>query len=408
MFPGPWTDNDRQDAPLDGLIVVEAGVMLSAPNAGRLLADFGATVIKIEHPEFGDHSRRFGPQKDGVGLWWKHLNRNKIAVTLDLNSEAGQRVFRDLVGEADVLMENFRPGTLEEWGIGAESLREADPGLILLRLSGFGQDGPYSQRPGFGTLAEAMSGFAAVNGYPDEPPLLPPTGLSDQIAGLYSVIGVLFALYSREVNGGTGQVIDVSLIESMLNVLGPQGLRYDQLGETEERTGNQSTSSAPRNVYRTADDEWVAIAASTQPLAERVLEVVGGAELREDPRFADTESRLEHNDELDAIIADWMAERSREAVIDAFEAGDATLAPVFDVEDMLRDEHYRARAVFTTVEDDELGPATVQNVYPKLSGTPGGLDHLGPEQGEHNDLVYGTLLGYDDAEVDALREAGVI
>lgn len=394
--------------PLDGLVVVETGVMLSVPNAGRLLADFGATVIKIEHPSFGDHSRAFGAQMNGVGLWWKRLNRNKLCATLDLKHEEGQAVFEDLIASADVLLENFRPGTLERWGIGPDRLHEVNPGLVMLRLSGFGQDGPYARKPGFGTLAEAMSGFAAINGFPDTPPLLPPTGLSDQIAGLYGVIGVMFAIFHREVNGGTGQVIDVSLIESMLDVLGPQALRFDQLGEKDRRTGNRSSSSAPRNVYRTKDDQYVAIAASTQPLALRVLEAVGGEDLREDPRFADNERRLENKEALNDIIVEWMAEHTREDVLRIFDEHDATIAPVYDIEDMLEDDHYRARGVFTTIEDDQLGAATMQDRYPGFSETPGGITHLGPTHGEHNDLVYGTLLGYSADRVDELRAAAVI
>lgn len=395
-------------APLDGLVVLEAGVMLSVPNAGRLLADFGATVIKIEHPEFGDHSRRYGPNKDGVGLWWKRLNRNKLCITLNLKDPSGQEVFTDLIKEADIFLENFRPGTLERWSIGPDELFKVNPALIMLRLSGFGQDGPYAQKPGFGTLAEAMSGFAAINGFPDKPPLLPPSGLSDQIAGLYGVIGVMFALHHREMNDGTGQIVDVSLIESMLDVLGPQALRYDQLGEIEERNGNRSTSSSPRNVYRTKDDHYVAIAASTQPLAERVMEAVGGDELREDPRFRDNEARLEHKEALNDIIVAWMAEHTREEILDIFDAFDATIAPVYTIVDMLADEHYDERGVFRTIEDDELGVARVQDRYPKFRETPSEIRHLGPKQGEHNELVYESLLGYDKTRISDLTERSII
>lgn len=394
--------------PLDGLVVIETGVMLSVPNAGRMLADFGATVIKVEHPAFGDHSRDFGPQADGVGVWWKRLNRNKLCVTLDLKSDEGQSILGDLIEEADVLLENFRPGTLERWGIGPDVLADRNPGLIILRLSGFGQYGPYAEKPGFGTLAEAMSGFAATNGFPDKPPLLPPTGLSDQIAGLYGVLGVMFALFHREVNGGEGQVIDVSLIESMLDVLGPQALRYDQLGEKDTRSGNRSTASAPRNVYRSKDDQFVAIAASTQPLAKRVLEAVGGEELREDPRFADNERRLANKEALNEIIVDWMAEHTRDEIIEIFDEHDATIAPVYDIEDMLADRHYEERDVFRTIEDDELGSAVVQDRYPKFSETPGEIRHLGPTLGEHNELVYGSLLGYSAAELEDLAASEVI
>ncbi|ELK47685.1 CoA transferase [Haloferax volcanii] len=396
------------NGPLDGLVVLEAGSMISGPTVGRFMADFGATVIKIEHPAFGDHIRRFGPQKDGVGLWHKYLSRNKQSITLNISTDEGAAVFEDLVSEADLLIENFRPGTLERWNVGWERLSEVNDDLVMLRMSGFGQTGPYAERPGFGTLAEAMSGFAYLNGFPDSPPLLPPTGLADNIAALFSTFAVMFALYHRDVHGGGGQYIDTSLIEPIFGLLGPQPLRYDQLGEIESRSGNRSTSSAPRNVYRTGDDRWVAISASAQPLAERTFDAIGRPDLKDDPRFETNEDRLEHVDELDAIIQDWMDDHSREEVLDAFEAADATLAPVYNVEDILNDEHYAAREAFLTVDDPDLGEAVVQNAFPKFSETPGRVDHLGPSLGEHNDAVYRDRLGYDESVLSDLESEDVI
>ncbi|POG56118.1 CaiB/BaiF CoA transferase family protein [Haloferax marisrubri] len=396
------------NGPLDGLVVLEAGSMISGPTVGRFMADFGATVIKIEHPAFGDHIRRFGPQKDGVGLWHKYLSRNKQSVTLNISTDEGAAVFEDLVSEADLLIENFRPGTLERWNVGWERLSEVNDDLVMLRMSGFGQTGPYSERPGFGTLAEAMSGFAYLNGFPDSPPLLPPTGLADNIAALFSTFAVMFALYHRDVHGGGGQYIDTSLIEPIFGLLGPQPLRYDQLGEIESRSGNRSTSSAPRNVYRTGDDRWVAISASAQPLAERTFDAIGRPDLKDDPRFETNEDRLEHVDELDAIIQDWMDDHSREEVLAAFEEADATLAPVYNVEDILNDEHYAAREAFLTVDDPDLGEAVVQNAFPKFSETPGRVDHLGPSLGEHNDAVYRDRLGYDESVLSDLEAEDVI
>ncbi|MCO8268291.1 CaiB/BaiF CoA transferase family protein (plasmid) [Haloferax prahovense] len=396
------------NGPLDGLVVLEAGSMISGPTVGRFMADFGATVIKIEHPAFGDHIRRFGPQKDGVGLWHKYLSRNKQSVTLNISTDEGAAVFEDLVSDADLLIENFRPGTLERWNVGWERLSEVNDDLVMLRMSGFGQTGPYSERPGFGTLAEAMSGFAYLNGFPDSPPLLPPTGLADNIAALFSTFAVMFALYHRDVHGGGGQYIDTSLIEPIFGLLGPQPLRYDQLGEIESRSGNRSTSSAPRNVYRTGDDRWVAISASAQPLAERTFDAIGRPDLKDDPRFETNEDRLEHVDELDAIIQDWMDDHSREEVLAAFEEADATLAPVYNVEDILNDEHYAAREAFLTVDDPDLGEAVVQNAFPKFSETPGRVDHLGPSLGEHNDAVYRDRLGYDESVLSDLEAEDVI
>ncbi|EJN58051.1 CaiB/BaiF CoA transferase family protein [Halogranum rubrum] len=399
---------DDTDGPLAGLVVLEAGSMISGPTVGRLLADFGATVIKIEHPEFGDHIRNFGPKKDGVGLWHKYLSRNKQSITLNISTDSGGAVFEDLVSEADLLVENFRPGTLERWGLGWEHLSDVNPDLVMLRMSGFGQDGPYAERPGFGTLAEAMSGFAYLNGFPDSPPLLPPTGLADNIAALFSTFAVMFALYHRDVNDGGGQYIDTSLIEPIFGLLGPQPLRYDQLGEIESRSGNRSTSSAPRNVYRTGDDRWVAISASAQPLAMRTFDAIDRPDLKDDPRFETNAKRLENVDELDAIIQGWMDEHTREEVLESFEEADATIAPVYNVEDILNDEHYAARESFISVDDEDLGEATVQNVFPKFSKTPGKVDHLGPSLGEHNDDVYRDRLGYDDEMLADLDSEGAI
>jgi len=396
------------EGPLAGLTVIEAGTMISAGTVGRLLGDFGADVIKVEHPATGDHLREFGPQQDGTGLWWKYLGRNKRSVTLDLSTERGTVVFEDLVAEADVLIENFRPGTLERWDVGWERLSALNPGLVMLRLSGFGQTGPYSDRPGFGTLAEAMSGFASLNGFPDREPLLPPTGLADGVAALFSTFSVMFALYAREVNDAGGQYIDTSLIEPIFSLLGPQPLRYQQLDDIEERSGNRSTSSAPRNVYETGDGRAVAISASAQPIAERVFEAIDRPDLIDDERFADNERRLENVEELDAIIQDWMHDHDRDEIVERFEEFEATIAPVYNVADILADEHYQAREAVVEVDDPALGSGLVQNAVPKFSETPGEVSHLGPDLGEHTAEVYGDLLGYDEETLAELADAGAI
>ncbi|MEF8757332.1 MAG: CoA transferase [Halobacteriales archaeon] len=394
--------------PLDGVTVLDAGTMLAAGTAGRVLADFGARVIKVEQPETGDHLRHFGSQKDGVGLWWKYLGRNKESVTLDLSTERGQVVFTDLVREADVLIENFRPGTLEGWDLGWETVSDVNPGLVMLRISGFGQTGPYSDRPGFGTLAEAMSGFVSVNGYPDREPLLPPTGLADGIAGVFGALSTMVALFNRDANGGSGQYIDTSLLEPIFSLLGPQPLQYQQLGEVPERTGNRSSSSAPRNVYETADGRYVAIAASVQRIAMRTFDAIGREDLKDDPRFTDNESRLANVEELDDIIGGWMADHTRQEILDRFEEAEATIAPVYNVADILEDDHYRARGSVVEVPDDQLGDSLVHDIYPRLSETPGEIDHLGPELGAHNRSVYGDWLGYDGDTLTELRDAEVI
>ncbi len=404
-------DEDHRDTsagPLNGVTVVEAGSMISIGTVGRLLADFGADVIKVEQPETGDHLRHFGPQKEGVGLWWKYLGRNKQSVTLDISTVGGQAVFEDLVSEADALIENFRPGTMERWNLGYEHLSELNPGLVMLRLSGFGQTGPYSDRPGFGTLAEAMSGFAYLNGHPDREPLLPPTGLADGIAAMFSTMAVAFALYNRDANGGTGQYIDTSLIEPIFSLVGPQPLRHQQLDEVETRSGNRSTSSAPRNVYETGDGRAVAISASAQPIAMRVFDAIERPDLKDDPRFADNEKRLQHVDELDEAIQDWMDDHTREEVIDRFEACEATIAPIYNVADVTADEHYRARDAVVDIEDEQLGTGAVQNTVPRFSDTPGSISHLGPRLGAHNEDVYRERLSYDDETLADLKTAGII
>lgn len=317
-------------------------------------------------------------------------------------------MFLNLVKEADVLLENFRPRTLERWGIGYETLSAENPGLIMLRLSGFGQDGPYAERPGFGTLAEAMSGYAYLNGFPDRPPLLPPTGLADQLSALFGVFSVMVALYHREVNGGDGQYIDTSLIESLLQIAGPQPMRYEELGDIEKRSGNQSTSSAPRNVYETKDERWVALAASSQPLAMRVFDAIGRPELKDDPRFEDNGCRIEHKDELDEIIGEWISNRTREEVVETFEEHDAAIAPVYNIEDIMNDEHYKARNAVVEVQDDEFGKTAIQNVFPKFSSTPGEIRHLGPALGEHNDEVFCGILDLDESELEHMNKEGVV
>ncbi len=398
----------EQTGPLDGLAIVEAGSMISAGTVGRFLADFGAEVIKVEHPKTGDHLRQFGPQKDGVGLWWKYLGRNKKSVTLDISTEEGQVVFEDLVSEADALVENFRPGTLERWNLGYDHLSELNPDLVMLRLTGFGQTGPYSERPGFGTLAEAMSGFAYLNGHPDREPLLPPTGLADGIAAMFSTFAIMFALYNRDANGGDGQYIDTSLIEPIFALIGPQPLRYQQLDDIEERSGNRSTSSAPRNVYETGDDRAVAISASAQPIAERVFEAIERPDLIDDPRFEDNESRLENVEELDRVIQDWMDDHTREEILQRFEKFEATIAPIYNVADITEDEHYQARDALIEIDDDQLGEGLVQNTFPWFSETPGEISHLGPQLGAHNEEVYGEYLAYDEETRADLQSEGVI
>ncbi|MGH8995854.1 MAG: CaiB/BaiF CoA transferase family protein, partial [Acidimicrobiales bacterium] len=275
-----------QDPPLVGLRIVDASTILAGPLCCQLLGDFGADVIKIEHPSAGDGLRGHGHLKNGVPLWWKEISRNKRTVGLDLSAPAGAEVFRRLAASADVVVENFRPGTLEKWGIGPDVLHQSNPGLVVLRLTGWGQKGPYADRPGFGTLAEAMSGFAHMTGEADGPPTLPSFGLADSICGIAASSAILMALHHRDIGGGRGQVIDIDILEPMMTAVGPAPTVYDQTGEIETRHGNRSTNSAPRNTYRTRDGDWVAVSASAQQIATRVMRLVGHPELIDEPWFS--------------------------------------------------------------------------------------------------------------------------
>ncbi|WP_453985814.1 CaiB/BaiF CoA transferase family protein [Actinomadura geliboluensis] len=390
---------------LSGVRVLDTATLFAGPLAATLLGDFGAEVIKIEHPK-GDPVRSHGAQRDGVGLWWKMLGRNKKAMTLYLGAPEGQELFRRLVADADVVIENFRPGTLERWGLGYDELKRINPGLVLARVTGFGQTGPYSKRPGFGTLAEAMSGFAAITGEPDGPPTLPPFGLADGIAALTTAFAVMTALRAREATG-EGQVVDLAIIEPILTLLGPQIITYDQLGELQARTGNRSHNNAPRNTYRTRDGSWVAISTSAQSIAERVMRLVGRPELIDEPWFATGAERAEHADVLDEAVGSWIAERDRDEVVKAFEDAQAAVAPIYNAADVMADPQFQALGTIATVPDDELGPVKMQNVLFRLSRTPGRIESAGPPLGAHTAEIL-ARYGVDEAALAELRGKGVV
>jgi crotonobetainyl-CoA:carnitine CoA-transferase CaiB-like acyl-CoA transferase len=393
--------------PLDGIRVLDVSTVLAGPLCCQILGDYGADVIKLEHPRRGDSMRGHGHAKDGIGLWWKMLSRNKRCVGLYLGDPGGAEVFKALAATADVVVENFRPRTLERWGLGYDVLSERNPGLVLVRVTGFGQTGPYAHRPGFGTLAEAMSGFAAITGEPDGPPTLPPFGLADSIAAMAAASATVMALYHRDARGGTGQVVDISILEPIVTALGPQPTVYDQLGVLQERTGNRSDSNAPRNAYRTKDGRWVAISASANSVAERVMRLVGHPEVVDEPWFATGTGRVQHSDLLDAYVAGWIAQRTRDEVLDAFETADAAIAPVYDAAELMDDPHVRATGMFATVDDPDFGPLRMQNVLFRMSGTPGAIRHSGRALGADTDAVLAEL-GIDPARVRELRERGVV
>ena len=387
---------------------MDCSTILAGPLACQILGDYGAEVTKIEHPERPDGMRGHGESVEGVGLWWKEIARNKRTVALHLGQPEGAELFLELARNHDVVVESFRPGTLERWGIGWETLHEANPDLVLLRVSGFGQDGPYAPRPAFGTLVEAMSGFAHLTGQPDGPPTLPAFGLADSIAGMAGASAVTMALYHRDAHGGGGQYIDLSLLEPIMTAVGPAPTVYDRTGKIPQRHGNRSTNNAPRNLYRTADGHWVAISTSANAIAERVMRLVGHPEVVEEPWFATGGQRAEHADVLDRYVGDWIAERTREEVVEQFTEAGAAVAPVYDASDLVADPQVQAREMLTRVVDDELGELLQHNVLFRMSETPGGIRFTGRPHGESTRDVLVGELGLDPDRFDELRGRGVV
>ncbi len=374
--------------PLDGLRVLDAGVLLAAPLCGTLLGDFGADVLKIEQPS-GDPLRSFGWQEDGESVWWKVVGRNKRSVTLDLSQGVDQDAFVALAATSDVVLESFRPGTLERWDLGYERLAERNPGLILLRTTGFGQTGPYRERPGFGTLAEAMSGFAAITGAEDGPPTLPPIALADGVAALTGAVMILLALQHRNVTG-LGQVIDLSSWSPVRSRV-HQATVYDRLGVVQERSGNLDApplQRAPQPAPAASDDRWIAMSGSSQSTARRVLQLVGGDELADDPRFATNTARVEHVEELDTRIGAWVARHTRDEALSLFEGAQAATGPVLDIAEFVADPHWQEREAVVRYDG-----VLMQGLIAKLSLSPGQISRPAPARGEHTHEV--------------LREAGL-
>ena len=396
-----------EDGPLTGLRVLDVSTILAGPLCCQILGDQGADVIKIEHPVHGDGMRGHGPSKEGVPLWWKEISRNKRTVGLSLSDPAGAEVFLRLAETADVLVENFRPGTLERWGLGPDVLHKINPRLVIVRITGFGQQGPYAGRPGFGTLAEVMSGFAHLTGQPDGPPTLPAFGLADSICGIAASSATMMALWARE-KSGRGEIVDMSLLEPIMTAGGPGPTVYDQLGVVGRRQGNRSSNNAPRNTYQCGDGDWVAISTSAQSIAERVMTLVGHPEVIEEPWFASGRQRAEHADLLDSYVGSWIAARTRDEVIQEFERAGAAAAPVYSARDLAEDPHVRATRMLTHVEDDELGPVLMHNVMWRMTGAPGRIRFTGRELGADTDEILRGELGLDDETVAELRSKQVI
>lgn len=394
--------------PLSSLRVIDFSTMISGGFSASMLADLGADVISVEHPTKPDPIRSWKPRTDGTSMWWKSLGRNQRCITLDLSTDEGQVLARDLVKEADVVIENFRPGTMEEWSLGYEELSAVNDAIVMVRISGYGQTGPKADKPGFGTVAEALSGWAHNNGFPDSEPLLPPIPLADLTAGQYAAMSAIAAILDRELGETTsGQVIDVTLYEPLFRLFIGHPEAYDMMGQVPERTGNRSSNSAPRNLYETADGQLV-LSASSQRIFENVMEAIGRPDLVTDQRFERNADRLENVDELDAIIESWTSERSTREAIEVLEDSGAIVGPIYDISDIFSDGHFQARDDLVKVEDPELGEVTTHGVVPKFSETPGEVSHLGPERGSHNRDVYCQELGLDPDEYTRLQREDVI
>jgi len=395
--------------PLDGVRVIEMGSLLAGPFCGQLLGDFGAEVIKVEPPGKGDPMREWGRhRKEGRTLWWPIIARNKKSVTLNLREEEGQELARRLIAEADVLVENFRPGTMERWGLGYDALKEINPGLVMVRVSGYGQTGPYRERAGFGAIGEAMGGIRHVTGFPDLPPPRVGISLGDSLAATFGALGALTALYHRDARGGRGQVVDVGIYEAVLALMESTIPEYVLTGHVRGRTGTVLPFVAPSNIYPTRDEDYVLIAGNADTVFRRLAKAVGHPEWAEDPRFVTHHARGENMEELDALISEWTKQRTGDEVLRVMGEAGVPAGKVYTAKDMVEDEHYAARGNIVTVEDPEIGPFPMQNVVPRLTGTPGEVRWTGPALGQHNEEVYRGLLKLGDDELAALQGRGVV
>jgi formyl-CoA transferase len=393
--------------PLKGIRIIELGTLIAGPFCARILAEFGAEVIKIEAPEGGDQLRQWRKMYQGTSLWWYVQARNKKSVTVNLRAPEGQEIVRKLARGADIVIENFRPGALEKWNIGWEQLSALNPGLIMVRLSGFGQDGPYRDRPGFGVVAEAMGGMRYVTGYPDRPPVRLGISIGDSIAALHGVIGALMALHHRNTNGGRGQVVDVALYEAVFNMMESLVPEFDVLGFKRERAGNALPGITPSNTYATRDGRYVIIGANNDSIFKRLMTAIGRSDLASDRSLDTNAGRVPRTAELDRAIETWTRAHDLDAVLAALERAEVPSGRVFDAEDILNDVHYAARKMIEQWQLPNGQPVKIPAVVPKLSGTPGGTRWLGPGLGEHTAEIIGGL-GYSESEQKDFRQRGVI
>lgn len=395
--------------PLLGVRVLDISTVIAGPFASALMGDMGADVLKIEIPGNGDHIRHLPPHKEGVPLWSKVTNRNKRGMTLDLRTAEGKQIFERLLPDYDVLVENFRPGTLARWGLSIERMHELNPGLIVLRVTGFGQDGPYSSMPGFARSFEALSGFVNLCGHTDGPPMYPGFPVSDALTGVFGAYAVTAALVERNTSTDRhGQEIDLSATEAMFRVLDFMPIEYDQLGIVRERQGNLNAYSAPSDVYRTADDRWVAMAVSAPTVFARLARAWGREDLLANPDFCTNTARLAHRDAIEKIARDWFRARTMEEASQTLMAFDVSFAPIHNIRDIFNDPHFQSRNAIITVNDEQLGPVRMQNVVPRFSKTPGKVWRTGPSIGQHNQEVLREQLGLLPEEIVRLASQKII
>ncbi|KQU47028.1 CoA-transferase [Rhodococcus sp. Leaf278] len=400
--------SEAASGPLSDLRVVEMGQLLAGPFCGQLLADFGAEVIKLEPPGKGDPMRQWGREKPhGKSLWWPVVARNKKSVTCNLRTEEGQALARNIIGKSDIVVENFRPGTLERWGLGYEDLRTLDPRLIMARVTGYGQDGPYSPRAGFGSIGEAMGGIRYVTGNPDQPPSRAGISLGDSLAAVFATIGVLTAVHHRE-RTGRGQLVDSAIYEAVLAMMESLLPEYEIGGYQRERTGSVLPNIAPSNVYPTKGGEMILVAANQDSVYARLVTAMGRADLVSDPRYVDHASRGVNMEELDAVIGSWTADLGTDEVLDILHEAGVPAGRIYTARDMFDDPHFAARDAIVRLAHPDFGEIPMAGVVPKLSDSPGAVRHAGPELGEHNSDIYGSLLGLTDAEQAALVDRGTI
>lgn len=395
--------------PLEGVKILEMGQLLAGPFAAAMLAWFGAEVIKLEPPGEGDPLRKFRRMYKGTALWWYSLGRNKKCITLNLRDPRGQAIARQLVARTDVLLENFRPGTLEKWGLGYEELKRINPRLIMSRVSGFGQTGPYAARPGYASVAEGYGGLRYVNGFPDRAPARPNLSLGDTLAGLHAALGILLALYHRDARGtGAGQMIDVAIYEAVFNLMESAVPEYDKLGEIRERQGARLSGIVPSNTYVTGDARYVIIGGNGDSIFKRLMTAAGREDLAHDPRLAHNDGRVTHEALIDEALQAWTGQHTYAEIYDALERAGVPVGPIYSIADMMRDPQFEARALF---EEADLGAGDKVKLpafIPKLSDTPGHTDWIGPALGAHNHEIYSGLLGISDDELAALQADGVI